>query len=115
MASEFTLGIQFNLDPGWMGGAYYLQNLLAALGTLELGRQPNVVVITHNKKSFDFLAESGYTKLSYCSREQVVIDPHHRDIDLLFPFPIEETDLPTLTWIPIFRKSICLTCSLRER
>lgn len=104
MASEFTLGIQFNLDAGWMGGAYYLQNLLAALGTLERARQPEVVVITHSKPSYDFLAESGYRKLSYCSREQVVADPHHRDIDLLFPFPIEEISLPTLTWIPDFQE-----------
>jgi len=104
MASEFTLGIQFNLDAGWMGGAYYLQNLLTALGTLDRARQPDVVVITHNKPSYDFLAQSGYRKLSYCSREQVVADPHHRDIDLLFPFPIEETSIPTLTWIPDFQE-----------
>jgi glycosyltransferase involved in cell wall biosynthesis len=104
MANDFTVGIQFNLDPGWMGGAYYLQNLLAALGTLDRARQPDVVVITHNKASYDFLAQSGYRKLSYCSREQVVADPHFRDIDLLFPFPIEEIAIPTLTWIPDFQE-----------
>lgn len=104
MAYQFTIGIQFNLDPGWMGGAYYLQNMLNALGTLDEPRQPQVVVVTHQKSSYDFLQESGYPKLSYCTQEQVAGDPHHRSIDLLFPFPMEGLAIPTLTWIPDFQE-----------
>lgn len=104
MASEFTIGIQFNLDPGWMGGAYYLQNLLTALGTLDRARQPDIVIITNEKSSFDFLAQSGYERMSYCTSIQVTQDPRHRDIDLLFPFALPGTGLPTLTWIPDFQE-----------
>lgn len=104
MASEFTLGIQFNLDPGWMGGAYYLQNLLTALRTLEWARQPSVVVITHDRDSYEFLKQSGYERLSYCTAEEVLCDPHHKDIDLLFPFPLKGSGIPTLAWIPDFQE-----------
>lgn len=104
MVSEFTVGIQFNLDPGWMGGAYYLQNMLTALGTLEPARQPNVVIVTHELSSYEFLKESGYPKLSCSSQEQVAADPHYRNIDLLFPFPMEGLPIPTLTWIPDFQE-----------
>lgn len=104
MAYQFTVGIQFNLDPGWMGGAYYLQNMLNALGTLDDARQPQVVVVTHLKSSYDFLQESGYPKLSYRTQEQVAADPHHCGIDLLFPFPMEGLPIPTLTWIPDFQE-----------
>lgn len=104
MAYQFTVGIQFNLDPGWMGGAYYLQNMLNALGTLDEMRQPRIVVVTHQKSSYEFLKESGYPKLFYCTQEQVAADPHHRNIDLLFPFPMEGLAIPTLTWIPDFQE-----------
>lgn len=104
MASEFTIGIQFNLDPGWMGGAYYLQNLLAALGTLDRALQPEVVIITHEKSSFDFLRQSGYERMSHCTGGQVLRDRNHRGIDLLFPYSLGDTGLPTLAWIPDFQE-----------
>lgn len=104
MASEFTIGIQFNLDPGWMGGGYYLQNLLAALGTLKRAQQPEVVIITHEKSSYDFLRESGYERMSYCTSEQVLRDRDHRGIDLMFPHALDGTGLPTMAWIPDFQE-----------
>lgn len=104
MASKFTIGIQFNLDPGWMGGAYYLQNLLAALGTLDRALQPEVVIITHEKSSYDFLRQSGYDRMSYCTGDQVMQDRNHRGIDLLFPYPLGDSGLPTLAWIPDFQE-----------
>lgn len=104
MAKELTLGIQFNLDQGWMGGAYYLQNVLSALATLEDDEQPSVVVIANEAHSYDFLKESGYRKLSHFTGQQVIADANHHNIDLLFPHPLGEVDIPTLTWIPDFQE-----------
>ena len=104
MAKNLTIGMQFNLDQGWMGGAYYMQNVLMALGTLDEEDQPHVVVIAHDRSSFEFLRESGYENLSHYTSQQVFTDPRHRGIDLMFPHPMQGTGIPTLTWIPDFQE-----------
>lgn len=104
MAKTPTVGIQFHLDPGWMGGAYYLKNMLLALATLSDAQRPNIIIVSNDLESFEFLAGSGYPALRLASADEILADPDHMGLDLLFPIPIPGLNVPALTWIPDFQE-----------
>ena len=65
MARRATIGIPFNYDESWIGGSYYIQNLVASFNLLPPGEQPDVCILTHSEQSFDFiLAGSKYSRLT---------------------------------------------------
>jgi glycosyltransferase involved in cell wall biosynthesis len=104
MAETLTIGIPFNLDENWMGGAYYIQNILTALTLLDESEQPWFVIITNTQESVDFLRSTGYRKMSVCTSNELLSDPNRYGIRLLFPYVINGMEKTTLTWIPDFQE-----------
>ncbi|WEJ99497.1 MAG: glycosyltransferase family 1 protein [Candidatus Sphingomonas phytovorans] len=104
MAEDLIIGLPFNLDESWMGGAYYLQNVLSALATLESARQPQIAIITNEGRSFKFMQESGYPKLVFAHQDHILRDPRHGGINMLFAYMLPGMERRTLSWIPDFQE-----------
>ncbi|MGN7986699.1 glycosyltransferase [Pedobacter sp. 22226] len=66
MVKRLKIGISYNYDEGWIGGTYYIDNLVRALDTLMDVEKPNIVVITAKKTYFDILKQAtAYPYLTY--------------------------------------------------
>lgn len=120
MARRATIGIPFNYDESWIGGSYYIQNLVASFNLLPPGEQPDVCILTHSEQSFDFiLAGSKYSRLTWTPPTRLRdidggIFPKIRwasrlipqflkrvpSFDVVFPFPIDTSLKQTVCWIP---------------
>ena len=104
MAESLTVGIRFHLDPTWMGGSYYLLNVLSALAMLEPEDQPDLIVIPETIESYEFLKQSGYPKLSYAFAREVMDHPQNLRISVVFPYSMPGMESRTLEWIPDFQE-----------
>lgn len=61
--ARLTIGLPFELHEHWTGGAYYVRNLVSALGLLPAGERPRLVMIG-DQEAFDYLShETGYPDL----------------------------------------------------
>ena len=66
MAQGKRIGIRYNYDENWIGGAYYIQNLIRSLCFLPFKEQPLIHVVTADKKTFEGLKSvTGYRKLKF--------------------------------------------------
>lgn len=103
-AERIRLGIPFNFDEGWIGGSYYVLNLISALGLLPERQQPDVVLISNSIVSFDFIRDgSKYPRLYWATNAQVEAHPETYAVDVLFPHPMPGKESRTLSWIPDFQ------------
>lgn len=60
---RLTIGLPFELHEHWTGGAYYVRNLVCALGLLPAHERPRLVVIG-DQRAFDYLrGETAYPGL----------------------------------------------------
>lgn len=120
MAARARLGIPFNYDENWIGGAYYVQNLVTALSLLPAERQPDVFVLAHDRKSYDFIAKAAnYSRIEWVQPaflndidggifkklrliQKIVPAFLKRAIkfDVIYPFPIDRQAKQTVCWIP---------------
>jgi len=66
MAKEKRIGIIYNFDENWIGGAYYIQNLIKSLNYLPEKEQIKLHVLTKDKPLFKELQNiTGYSKLKF--------------------------------------------------
>lgn len=79
MASRKSFLIFFNYDEKWIGGAYYLLNLIKGLTLLPAKQQPLIYVCISQEREKQFLKETGYkniiikkTSPAYSKPEKVV-------------------------------------------
>ncbi len=93
-------GFLFDLDESWIGGSYYIRNLISALGLVAEEDQPHVSIIASNPRSFHFLRETGYGKLHWVLRQQFDAEPDSFPFDMIFPWPIPSQAYRTVAWIP---------------
>ena len=119
MAQRARIGLPFNYDESWIGGAYYVQNLVACLGLLPMDKQPDVFVLSHDRKSYDFVEASGYPrvewvqparlkdidgglfrKLRFLQRVVPAFLKRRMTFDVIYPFPIDRQARQTVCWIP---------------
>jgi glycosyltransferase involved in cell wall biosynthesis len=123
VAARSTIGIPFNYDENWIGGVYYIQNLVSSFNLLPSSEQPDVWVLSHSEHSFNFLREgSGYPRLHWLSPVKLTgvdggIYPKIKwlgrlcpwffkrklHFDVIFPFPIDWRSRQTVCWIPDFQ------------
>jgi len=67
-----TVGLPFSYQEDWVGGLYYVRNLVCALGLLPAGLQPRLLVIGDDPKAFQFLKkETGYADLHAISARAI--------------------------------------------
>lgn len=65
MVKTRKLGIIYSYNENWIGGTYYIHNLLKAIQLLPVHKQPNIVAITDSEEEFKKLQlATGYTKLT---------------------------------------------------
>lgn len=56
----------FNYDEGWIGGAYYILNIIQALKSLEENQRPFITVLTSERKDYLIAKkETGYPYIRY--------------------------------------------------
>jgi len=66
MAKEKRIGIIYNFDENWIGGAYYIQNLISSLNYLPEKEQIKLYVLAKDKSLFKELQNiTGYSKLKF--------------------------------------------------
>lgn len=63
MVERKRIGLIYSMDKGWIGGTYYILNLISALNTLEDSRKPIIVVICKSEDEFSYVNE--YTHYPY--------------------------------------------------
>jgi hypothetical protein len=66
MAQRKRVGIIYNFDENWIGGAYYIQNLIRSLNCLPEKEQIQLYILTKNKLLFQELQKAtAYPKLKF--------------------------------------------------
>ncbi len=65
MGKRPRIGIFFVFDENWVGGSYYLMNLVNALNHLDEADQPDVVILSWEEKDFQRMQQTGYPRLSF--------------------------------------------------
>lgn len=126
MVRRKKLGLLFSYEERWIGGTYYLLNIVHALNTLDETIKPEITILSSKKEDFEYVqSETGYPflgflkirrkskidsltriykKLKYVYKAQV-IDP---DLDMIFPNPEEhyiiKNDEAKCYWIADFQE-----------
>jgi glycosyltransferase involved in cell wall biosynthesis len=120
VAHRTRIGIPFNYDENWIGGAYYVLNLVSAFNLLPEPEQPDVYVLAHTRHSYDFIAKgSAYPRCEWVQparlsgidggifrklRLLLKVVPSFLKrpfkFDVIYPFPIDRQAKETICWIP---------------
>jgi len=118
-----VIGIPFNYDDGWIGGVYYIKNLISALNLLGADEKPEIWMLSNKRESFDFIRKStGYPHLNWLppalltgidggiSRKVRLLSrlapwfvKKQVRFDMIFPYPIDTKLQQTVCWIPDFQ------------
>ncbi len=64
MDKRIRLGLIFTVDANWIGGTYYILNLISALGTLPADKQPFITILSKHKSDFAAAQKTGYPFLN---------------------------------------------------
>lgn len=126
MAKKRRIALIYQYNENWIGGTYYIENLVAALKLLEDSQQPLLYVFTDPKDFEKLKYLSGYKYLFYKSYsvrlnlfqravnkvasalfKLTVFSTNHKNIDLVFPAHYYYSFIPGaqyLYWIPDFQE-----------
>lgn len=76
MAKRIRLGLKYSYDENWIGGTYYLENLVKSLNTLKDVEKPEIIAIVIKKSDFLLLKRSTsypYLKFQIHSGEKNIV------------------------------------------
>lgn len=128
MAERKRIGIIYQMQKGWMGGTYYILNLISALDTLPDREKPVVIVFYSSDEDFNYVKKytgypylemGGQLKKSFfvrvlnfvCFRffgKRLLHHPAPKiRMSLLFPVfapDFSSNNYVTLNWIPDFQE-----------
>jgi len=129
MAKRRKIALTYNYNENWIGGTYYIQNLIKALNMIDQDRQPEVVILSTEAQYRDLLKSVRYPFLTYykyirsniffrlinkISRTFIgrnLIDKYKsspfKDVDCVFPVGGNEKNLRInheINWIPDFQE-----------
>lgn len=65
MGKKIRLGLIFTVDENWIGGSYYILNLISALRTLPAGKQPSITILSKRESDFEAAKQTAYQNLHY--------------------------------------------------
>ncbi len=83
MAKRIRLGLKYSYDENWIGGTYYLENLVKSFNTLEDGEKPEIIAVVIKKSDFLLLKKNTsypYLKFQIHSGEKNIV---YRGINIL--------------------------------
>lgn len=98
------IGIHFELNTDWVGGSYYIRNLIAAMALLPEEEQAFVYLISSQPDSIRFIQETGYKRLGWVHESQYQAKKLSLPFDALFPHPTPGHEMRTVSWIPDFQE-----------
>lgn len=52
MAKRYKVGLSYTYNENWIGGTYYIENLISALDILPDEQKPHIILITNNQRDF---------------------------------------------------------------
>lgn len=61
MAKRYNVGLSYTYNENWIGGTYYIENLISALHQLPDDQRPHIILITNNQKDL----KTARSKFSY--------------------------------------------------
>lgn len=110
MFRRLTIGLRFSQREAWVGGLYYVRNLVKAFALLPPGRRPRLVLIGADKVALaELKAATGYDELTRISRTRIARAPprrlpfaaaRDRDIDLILLDAPPGLEDRAVLWIP---------------
>lgn len=126
MEKRTKVGLLFSYDENWIGGTYYILNLIKALKAQDDSVQPQLVIFSTEEKNFDKIKALDYPYIAYqlvalpgYNLVEKVINKLYRsvageniitkntlesDVSILFPgdvnYYFEKSGIPQLFWIP---------------
>lgn len=65
MRKRIRLGLIFSVDENWIGGSYYILNLISALATLPDKKQPVITILSKRESDLEAAKQTGYKHLKY--------------------------------------------------
>lgn len=123
------LGLIFKYSENWIGGTYYLLNIIHALNTLPEVDQPIISIMSPDKADFNLVKdETSYTKLNYIKfprkpslfdrfinkiikvftgTDSVFVKTKLQGVDFVYPFfsdAIANKNISKVHWIPDFQE-----------
>jgi len=127
MADRRKIGLIYNYDENWIGGTYYIQNLISALNLVTDDKKFHIIIFTSNPADFETLIskikypyisnrnylkefnliERAVNKLNRNLFNRNYFDRFHKDIDIVFPGAHEDMfrkQQQFLYWIPDFQE-----------
>jgi len=116
MAGRLTIGLRYRRKDQWIGGIYYVQNLVAALALLPPRQRPRLVIVGEDPEALAELSRAtGYPYLSQISRGRIRRAPARRwpfaglggrpdEIDLLLLGSAPKLADRSAPWIPDFQE-----------
>ena len=132
MAQRIKIGIPFNYNENWIGGTYYIVNLIKAINLLDDEEKPIIVIYYKEDKERQLVYEINYPYIEFEKYKSVTAyniiqrvfnkiyriffhknifenRPKQKDIDFLFPANNKSyfeliLDKQKLFWIPDFQE-----------
>jgi glycosyltransferase involved in cell wall biosynthesis len=84
MGKRIKLGLIFSYDEGWIGGTYYILNLINAFNTLPVEKKPEIIILSNKTEDFLIAKKSGYIFLNYINPYNLKKNLFEKIISLVF-------------------------------
>ena len=116
MAGRLTIGLRYKHQDAWVGGVYYVRNLVSAFGLLPEAERPRLIIIGGDKAALEELrAATGYPLLERLSRARIEAAPaprlpwpfsqgRYEEIDLLLMGSPPGLEFRGVQWVPDFQE-----------
>lgn len=131
MVERTRIGLIFSYDENWIGGAYYILNIIHALNALEDNEKPHIVILTFKQAHFEIAkTETAYPYLSYhllplsanysmfdrainkicrvlLNKNLITKEPVQPNFEVLYPYQydaIKIKGLKKINWTPDFQE-----------
>jgi glycosyltransferase involved in cell wall biosynthesis len=115
---RLTVALPFQYQEKWVGGLYYVRNVVAALGLLPAEDRPSLVIIGHDLRGLKYLrTETGYPGLSaiepsilsqslgrIVTRFFPIAKPLDQRIDVVLMGSVPGLERRAVQWIPDFQE-----------
>ena len=115
MPWPITIGLRYRHKDAWVGGIYYVRNLVRGLGLLPPGRRPRLVMIGGDAEGLeDLRSATDYTDLRRISRARLTLAPPRRwrppfsagpeEIDMVLMGSSPGLEARGVQWVPDFQE-----------
>ncbi len=130
MVKRTRVGIIFTNNENWIGGTYYILNLISALNTIKDTEKPTIIIFSDNlqEKDKNIVLSTQYPYIEFIAlsfrynvlekilnkisrvlfRKNLIIKQHHKNIvDVVFPYNLEiqlDKIQKKICWIPDFQE-----------